>query len=110
MCRSNVWDNNSTRLFKRRAGLGKGGVWPTNRIDPCITQLINSLNGNPNMVTLASCCGHGVYPLTVVVKDYSKGGKILELLTGKEIRGRTKKFYRSDKEGRYYLPEVSRPA
>lgn len=99
MCKSNVWDANRYRDAK----------WPSSRIDPCITHLVNALNGHPQMVTLASCCGHGVYPLTVIVKDYEQEGRIFELLTGKEIKGRSKKFYRADRKGRYYVPEVSEP-
>lgn len=102
MCKSNVWEANGRRAWDGNQ------TWPANRIDPCITHLINALNGHPNMVTLASCCGHGVYPLTVIVRDYNSG-KVKELLTGKEIKGRTKKFYKADSLGRYYVPEVSEP-
>ena len=108
MCKSNVWRSNGVRLFRGRIGEGKGVTWPANKIDSCITHLINALNGHPHIVTLASCCGHGVYPLTVIVKDL-EGGRIYELLTNRTIKGRSKKFYKADPSGRYYVPEVSTP-
>lgn len=101
MCQSKVWRSN-----RERALAGEGKTWPSSRIDPCITHLINALNANPHLVTLASCCGHDIYPLTVIVKDL-KSGRIFELLTNKTIKGRTKKFYKADAYGRYFVPEVS---
>lgn len=54
----------------------------------------------------ASCCGHSVYPMTIVVK-YRKNGiaYYFELLSGVSVF-RIKKFYKKDKNGIYYIPEV----
>lgn len=52
--------------------------------------------------TLACCCGHGVYSKTIVIK---RGKKIIEFFTDTVIP-RKRNFYKRDKEGLYYIPEV----
>jgi hypothetical protein len=52
--------------------------------------------------TLACCCGHGRYPMSIVIRRY---GVIEELISGKHIP-RAKKFYKKDDEGYYYIPET----
>jgi len=54
------------------------------------------------MVTLASCCGHGKYPETIVVKTIYG---MFEWNSGVKIP-RKKRFYIKDSEGIYYIPEV----
>jgi len=73
-----------------------------NRIDKCIKPLIKFLN-NQGIYTYSSCCGHNKYPLTIIGKDYS--GNFIELLSGIKIT-RTRKFYKKDKRGYYYIPEI----
>jgi len=51
---------------------------------------------------IACCCGHGKYPMTLVAR-YSFSNQ--ELLSNIEIP-RKKRFYKKDKEGYYYIPEV----
>jgi hypothetical protein len=53
--------------------------------------------------TLASCCGHGKYNMSIVFK--SPDGKIKDLISGIEIP-RRKKFYKKDRRRYYYIPEV----
>jgi len=36
--------------------------------DPCLAPLINALNGG-GLTTVASCCGHGHRPGSIVLKD-----------------------------------------
>ena len=55
--------------------------------------------------TLGSCCGHGKYKKTIVVKLETG---IFEWFSMKPIP-RIRRFYRRDKQGRlghYYIPEV----
>ena len=76
------------------------------RIDPCMKSLIKALNEH-GIVTLACCCGHGKYPMTIVYK-VTKGvltGNIYDFISGWGIP-RKKKFYKRDKQGHYYIPEV----
>lgn len=74
------------------------------RVDSCIRNLIMSL-GSHGFLTVACCCGHGKYPLTIVcqVRDYPD--KFFELISGKDIN-RKVRFYKKDKQGYYYIPEV----
>ena len=53
--------------------------------------------------TVACCCGHNKYPMTIVVKD--KYGNIYELFSQK-VLPRKKKFYKKDEEGYYFIPET----
>jgi hypothetical protein len=70
-------------------------------IDPCIKVLIDSLQ-HFGIETLSCCCGHGKYPMTIVVKS---GYGPFELVSGTPIP-RKKKFYFKDKQGVYYIPET----
>lgn len=72
------------------------------RVDSCLTNLLWLLS-NHNFDTLASCCGHGKYNLSIVYR--ATDGVRKELISGVEIP-RSKKFYKKDKEGYYYIPEV----
>jgi len=47
------------------------------RFDKCLIPIINHINNNSDLKTLASCCGHRKYNTTIVVKD--KLGNIFEL-------------------------------
>ncbi len=75
------------------------------RIDPCIKNLIKFINEITGYETLACDCGHNRYPLTIVVKSKIDGNPI-EILSKTNIP-RKKKFYKRDKQGYYYIPEVS---
>ena len=59
--------------------------------------------------TVASCCGHGRYSITVVIKYQRAGEKRVfeELFTETRIP-RSRRFYKKDKHGYYYIPEVSK--
>lgn len=75
-------------------------------IDPCMQPLLQSLSGRlyEYYKTLACCCGHGKYPMTLIIKhDDSKYP--IEIFSNKCIP-RKKKFYKKDKEGYYYIPET----
>jgi hypothetical protein len=53
--------------------------------------------------TLACCCGHNLYPRTVVVE---KNGLPYEFYSGQFIP-RKKRFYRRDAQGIFFIPEVT---
>lgn len=75
------------------------------QIDKCIRALIGFLQQR-DYETVASCCGHGKYPVTVIIKQSHNGKPVfLEAFT-ETIIPRTRRFYVKDKEGIYYIPEV----
>lgn len=75
------------------------------RIDPCMKHLVNWLK-NADYEVVACCCGHSKYPMSVVVR-FRVNGKpyYVELLSDTGIK-RAKKFYKKDKQGYYFIPEV----
>lgn len=85
----------------------KWSKWGDTRIDPCMRDLIKYLN-NAKIETLACCCGHGKYPKTIVIKLHPGCGEPgqMELLSMTRIP-RNKRFYKRDKNGVYFIPEVS---
>jgi hypothetical protein len=78
--------------------------WGDTRIDPCMKYLIRNLNLSFNdLRTVACCCGHGKYPMTILVKD--RFGNVYDLVSC-EIINRKRRFYKRDSEGYYYIPET----
>lgn len=76
-------------------------------MDNCMKGLIKFLARKKSkyyIKTLGCCCGHGIYPMTIIVKN--KKGLIYELISSKVIH-RKKRFYLKDSKGFYYIPEVS---
>ena len=54
--------------------------------------------------TLASCCGHGKYPTTIVIKI---GTRILEFYSRKKLSIKKRnRYYKKDSEGYYFIPEL----
>lgn len=72
------------------------------KVDRCIQQLIDFINITKKRKTVACCCGHGKYDMSIVV-DYGK--HFIEILSGIPIP-RTRRFYVKDKQGYYYIPEA----
>lgn len=74
------------------------------RIDPCMRNIIECLQ-QAGVDTLACCCGHGKYPMSIIINIGF--GKILalEIFSNLQIP-RKKRFYKRDKEGYYFIPEV----
>lgn len=80
------------------------------KVDSCIAELIKGLN-NHGIKTLASCCGHGIYPVTIVYQ-VTKASDILwgnryELGTGWGIRRKSRYYLKNKKNKLFYIPEVS---
>jgi len=87
-----------------------------NRIDKCMKHIIDILE-EYGIKTLACCCGHSKYKMTIVISYPIKGKKLVknkfvetktplnfELISG-EYLPRKRKFYKKDKGGFYYIPE-----
>ena len=75
------------------------------RIDECLIPIINFLNNSNDLKTLSSCCGHGAYNPTIVVKD--KTSNIFEVYSGIILTPKKRnRYYRKDNDGFYYIPEV----
>jgi len=72
------------------------------RMDPCMKGYIDEWNLRGHK-TVACCCGHGKYPPTIVEK--LPDGRFREIMSGEYIP-RSKKFYKRDAEGYYYIPEA----
>ena len=79
------------------------------RMDNCLIDFINFIRINlpKHLKTAGSCCGHGKYRATIIIKNTSIDDCRFELFTGKFIP-RKKKFYKKDKQGYYYIPECIR--
>jgi len=73
------------------------------RFDPCIKNLIKYLK-SISVPTVSCCCGHGKYPMTIVIWDRYVEGAV-EILTQTKIP-RKRRYYKKDKQGYYYIPEV----
>ena len=75
------------------------------KIDSCMKLLIANLYECLDKETkvLACCCGHGKYTMSIIVKRM--GECIFDLCSGINIP-RKKRFYKKDKKGYYYIPEL----
>jgi len=75
-------------------------------IDECMKPLIRYLKLF-EIPIVACCCGHGIYPMTIVIKlNFNIGSGAREIVSNTLIP-RDRKFYKKDKNGYYYIPEVS---
>jgi hypothetical protein len=72
-------------------------------IDPCLKNLIGYLNGQ-GIETVACCCGHGIYPMSIIVRT-KEPGVTMDACSGAMFRDR-KKYYRRDADGVYFIPET----
>jgi hypothetical protein len=80
-----------------------------NRIDPCMRKRIERLNEMIRGKTIASCCGHGRYPMTIVVRGNYYGYNLTwEWFSGTPLKNK-KKFYKRDPDGYFFIPEISKP-
>ena len=80
------------------------------KIDPCLLDKIKRLRRD-GFNTISSCCGHGKYRPTVVVREHDN--HVYELYSGITLNAYNPKFdkrhntyYKRDNEGYYYIPEV----
>lgn len=78
------------------------------RIDPCMKKVCQIFEKYSGCKVLMCCCGHGKYHRTLIYREKDKwhcGFPIIELYSGIELF-RKKRFYKKDKQGYYYIPEV----
>ena len=74
------------------------------KVDRCMANLIRLLNVL-KVKTLACCCGHGKYDMSIVILARDDKTR-RELISGKIIP-RERRFYKKNqKTGYYYIPEV----
>ena len=72
-------------------------------IDECMRGLIKMLNLHlkKQYEIVACCCGHGIYPSTLLVRNKDV---VIDFFSGNLIP-RKRNFYKKDKNGYYYIPE-----
>jgi hypothetical protein len=75
------------------------------KIDPCMRNFINFLKVSCDLKIVACCCGHSKYPMTIVARFNNETHPYVEIVSGISIP-RKRKFYKKDKQGMYYIPEV----
>ena len=76
------------------------------RLDKCLELPLIVWNWAINKKKIrivSSCCGHGKYPMTIIA--VKNNGIAFDLISGIFIP-RKNRFYKKDKEGYYYIPEV----
>jgi hypothetical protein len=75
------------------------------RIDECMRNIIEFINEHTNLYeTVACCCGHGKYSQTILLRSF-ESGRVFDLVSDITIP-RKRNFYKKDKQGYYYIPEV----
>ena len=85
----------------------KKTIWCNSKIDRCMKSLIKLLQKD-HYNTVASCCGHGKYQMTIVIKNKKNRKVVYKELLSNTIIPRTTRFYKRDEEGYYYIPEVQK--
>ena len=77
------------------------------RIDKCIRETIENINKKGRYKTLASCCGHDIYPMTIVVRDKITR-IILEYYTQIQLEFKKRnRYYKKDDDGFYFILELN---
>lgn len=80
------------------------GNSPNNRIDKCMKNLFIWFKPrNSNDEVIYCCCGHGKYPMSIIVRT---PGCCIEIFSDMHFPRDKKRFYKRDKQGYYYIPEV----
>lgn len=82
-------------------------------VDPCLVDEINKLKTvkwNKKFQSIMSCCGHNRYSKTLIVMNRGSG-YVFEWFSGISLirskrRNSRAPYYKRDKEGYYYIPEV----
>ena len=74
------------------------------RIDPCMRSLCRFIDDSTRYKVLMCCCGHGKYPMSIIVKDINYNSQF-DIISEVMLNDK-KRFYKRDKQGYYYIPEV----
>lgn len=80
----------------RRNEAGEPTVW----CDPCLVPLVRALNDG-GLPTIASCCGHGLLPGNVILKD----GRCLLLLPSYQDAAWMQEHWLDNESGTPVVPE-----
>ena len=78
-------------------------------IDKCMRNIIEFLDKETCFEVIMCCCGHGIYNPSLIVIDTRVAefcNRPYELFSGIQFKHGQKKFYKKDKYGYYYIPEV----
>ena len=89
------------------------------QIDKCMREYIKKWNRAirllkpylDNLRVVACCCGHGKYTKTMILRLKVEGddeASYFDHYSGVAFP-RTRKFYKRDNQGYYYIPEVHKP-
>ena len=84
------------------------------RVDPCLVDEINIIKTKEwiqNYQSIMSCCGHGKYPKTFIVRNRATR-HVFDWYSGIDLTksGRARKkqpYYKKDTEGYYFIPECA---
>ena len=84
-------------------------------IDPCLIPELEAIKKKYNFKNkfkmIMSCCGHGKYSKTLIVQN-TISGCYFDWYSGKILYGTNKRsnsrkpFYKRDKQGYYFIPEI----
>lgn len=76
------------------------------RVDACLPPVIERIRAE-GFKPVASCCGHGMYPATVVVR--CPDGSMMEYFTKVILPFKKRhRYYTRDDEGYYYIKECNK--
>jgi hypothetical protein len=81
------------------------------KIDPCLVDEIKSLN-ELGFKTISSCCGHGKYNATVLVRTpenlvYEIYSDLYLTAYNPKKKKRDNRYYKKDSEGIYHIPDLA---
>lgn len=78
-------------------------------VDKCMKNLVKFINQETRFQTLMCCCGHGKYPQSLIFID-SRVAKFCnrptDIFSGFQFEHGRRRFYKQDKQGYYYIPEL----
>ena len=88
------------------------GKYPNHQIDECIRdEIAYIIIKTSNIIPIMSCCGHGKYHKSFVVK-VKETNEYCDFYSGIILHGLNKRrdsrkpFYKRDKQGYYFIPEL----
>ena len=79
------------------------------RMDKCMKNIVAFINKETQCNTIMCCCGHGKYNPSLIVIDTREAkfcNTPYDLFSGIQFKHGQKRFYKKDKQGYYYIPEV----
>ena len=81
------------------------------RIDPCMRKIVKFINQETSYQTIMCCCGHKKeIPSSLIVIDKRVAefcNRPFDIFSGFQFKHNQKRFYKRDKKGFYYIPEIT---